>query len=70
MESNHNKMTREKIADQMVALSGLLLELADHFDHEGAIACETGEVERWREKRTTVVNAARALRLAAMEVRP
>lgn len=61
---------RENIASQLEAMSKLLDELAEHFGHDEAVSPELTEAQRWRERRATVTNAARALRYAAREVRP
>ena len=65
-----NANVRQRIADQLEKMSSLLEEVADHFDREDALSPECEEGQRWRERRATVMNAARQLRYAAREVRP
>lgn len=65
-----NASVRQHIAGQLEKMSSLLEELADHFDREDALSPECEEGQRWRERRATVMNAARQLRYAAREVRP
>lgn len=65
-----NANVRQHIADQLEKMSSLLEEVADHFDREDALSPECEEGQRWRERRATVMNAARQLRYAAREVRP
>ena len=66
----NDTQVRENIASQLEKMSSLLEELADHFDREDALSPECEEGARWRERRATVMNAARQLRYAAREVRP
>lgn len=65
-----NVTVRENIASQLEKMSSLLEELGEHFDREDALSPECEEGQRWRERRATVMNAARQLRYAAREVRP